>query len=422
MKSCWTIIILLSAVSLLAQNRKFPQHTAYSTGIIPSMSRDSMDDAVRSFYKEWKARFIRSVPAEGFSYVYTRDPIPENEDTAESLSEGQGYGMEIVALMAGFDADAHKTFDELYKYYSLHPNKSNPVLMAWSQDSALNDIETDGATDGDIDIAFSLLLAHAQWGSSGKIDYLSRANAMIHAIDSQGINHQTYSILKGDTTKPDDPDYFDMRSSDFMPATFRSFYAFSKDSVWLKVIDHNYLLFIELQKEHSPSVGLLPDFIVKIHNGTGRPAPKRKKFLSKDSYEESPHDGEYYNNACRVPWRLATDYILNGDRDSSAKEALDNINTWVIRKTKGNPAHIAPGYKLNGKPFSGLEDKPEKFDAITYLGPFTVSAMVAGDKKWLDKCWTFLLYNKIQKFNYFDNTIKLLNMIIISGNYWDPAR
>ena len=37
----------------------------------------------------------------------------------------------------------------------------------------------DSATDGDLDIAYSLLLAHKQWGSNGTVNYLKEAQDMI---------------------------------------------------------------------------------------------------------------------------------------------------------------------------------------------------------------------------------------------------
>ena len=41
---------------------------------------------------------------------------------------------------------------------------------------------------------------------------------------------------------------------------------------------------------------------------------------------------------------------------------------------------------------------------------------------WLNSLWNYLTNFKIKDYDYYDNTIKMLNLIIISGNYWDIKR
>ena len=399
------------------QSHAFPYHYNYKgVTIIPDIvSRDQMDKSIQSFYDSWRKRFIKSDAGNGLYYVYTKDLIKENKDTSQSLSEGQGYGMMITALMAGYDPLAHETFDGLYNYARAHPSDSSNFLMAWCQRSDFTNIEKDGASDGDLDIAYSLLLAHAQWGDKGKINYLSEAKQIILAIKNQEINPVTFSILKGNATESDGTGYFDMRASDFMPAHLRVFYEVTKDSIWLKIIDKCYSYFEVLQKRYSPGIGLLPDFIQKLNR---EPIPARPKIPFILPYEETLHDGQYYYNSCRVPWRIATDYILF--EDPRAKTITDQINKWIRNKTKENPLKIAAGYKLNGNPISMPDE--EKFDAMSYLAPFAVSGMTdPKNKAWVTELWEFMLLYNIESFNYYDNTIKLIDMIILSGNYWPPV-
>ena len=66
------------------------------------------------------------------------------------------------------------------------------------------DYRGDAATDGDLDIVYSLLLADAQWGSSGNVNYFQSALNLNKAILAKEINDQTYTILKGNAIeKPD---------------------------------------------------------------------------------------------------------------------------------------------------------------------------------------------------------------------------
>ena len=47
------------------------------------------------------------------------------------------------------------------------------------------------ATDGDLDIAFGLLLADKQWGSAGAINYLAEARKVIAAIKMFEMNQNS---------------------------------------------------------------------------------------------------------------------------------------------------------------------------------------------------------------------------------------
>ena len=256
-----------------------------------------------------------------------------------------------------------------------------------------------------MDIAYALLLAHEQWGSAGQYNYLAAGRRMINAIMQEEINRESYSILLSDAVESDSHDYFDMRSSDFMPLHFKSFEKATKDSQWKKVVDRNYILFSRLQKIYSPDAGLLPDFIIDI-NRHAKPA--------KAHYLESRYDGFYNYNACRVPLRIASDYLLTGDHRSY--EIISKINRWIRETTSGDPDNISAGYTLGGD-----DIKSRKFEALSFIGPFAVSAMTdKSNQQWLNDVWDYMTAFRLKDFDYYDNSIKMLSMIIISGNYWIP--
>jgi hypothetical protein len=249
------------------------------------------------------------------------------------------------------------------------------------------------------------LLADAQWGSQGSVNYLQQAREMIHAILQNETNHSSYSILLSDAVAYDSPDYFDMRSSDFMPAYCRAFKYASGDTAWYKIIDKNYRLFDFLQTRYSNEAGLVPDFIIHI-NHVPKPAPPR--------YLESRYDGVYNYNACRVPWRIATDYILYGDK--RAERFVARINDWIRGTTGDNPDNISAGYTLGGDDL-----RTRHFEAMSFIAPFAVAAMINTKHQiWLNRLWDYIIHFDLDDFDYYDNTIKMLNLIILSGNYWKP--
>ena len=403
-KTAICCVLTCFSLFLYGQQAKypFPQHQVYAGNSIKpnQLSQQKMDELTTSFYRQWKNRYVKAGCKPGTYYIWF-----EGKGKKQSVSEGQGYGMVITALMAGADYAAKATYDGLFRFFAEHRNKHG--LMAWAQDKDCRSIDPSSATDGDMDIAYSLLLADKQWGSAGTFNYLFEAKQLIKAIMAYEINPKTFSIVLSDAVEYDSKDYYDMRASDFMPAHFKAFEQVTGDTRWRKVIDANYKLFNDLEKKYSDDAGLIPDFIVNI-NKSARPAPAH--FL------ESKYDGYYNYNACRVPWRIASDYLLNGDH--RAKAINDKINHWIKETTRGIPDNISAGYTLNGDDIKG-----RYFEALSFIGPFAVSAMVdQKNQHWLNGVWDYLINFKLKDYDYYDNSIKLMNMIILSGNYWQPIK
>lgn len=403
MRSKYFLAIGLLCISLKlygqGAGRPFPQHVVYAKGSIKPnhISQERLDKLTLSFYEQWKKRYIRPGCHPGEYFVWF-----ERKGDKQCVSEGQGYGMIITVLMAVTDRSAKITYDGLYQYYKNHP-ANHRYLMAWAQTQNCRDLDKSTATDGDMDIAYSLLLADKQWGSNGKINYRQQAQQMIASVMRYEVNPHTFSILISDAIEYDSKDYYDTRTSDFMPSNFKAFENATHDERWMKVIDNNYKLFSYIQETYSPDAGLIPDFIRHIN---------KKAVPAQPNYLESPYDGYYNYNACRVPWRIATDYLLTGDK--RAKLFNDRINKWIRETTQNKPDNLSAGYTL-----AGNDIKHRYFEALSFIGPFAVSAMTdRKNQQWLNNVWNYLVEFKLKDYDYYDNSIKLLNMIILSGNYW----
>ncbi|MFD0712523.1 glycosyl hydrolase family 8 [Paenibacillus sp. GCM10027626] len=390
--------------------KAFPQHTAYAGGTIkPShVTQAEMDATVKRLYDEWKKKYLKQNPyAPDQYYVWYADG-DWFEDGEITVSEAHGYGMLITAIMAGHDAEAKKYFDGMYRYFKAHPSEINPELMAWQQadnGTAIIDINgADSATDGDMDIAYALLLAHEQWGSAGEINYFAQARKLIDAIMQSEVNQTEWTLRIADWAT--DGKYAGAtRPSDFMLQHMKDYRIVSGDSRWDQVIDKTYTITQSLFEKYSPNAGLLPDFVVKGAQGH-IPAPPL--FL------ESEYDGDYNYNSSRVPWRIGTDYLLTGD--TRAKAQLSMINKWIRETTNEDPKGVMAGYKLDGsEPIADYED-------ISFTAPFMVSAMIDGaNQQWLNKLWDYNVAVKTEDDLYFGNNLRLLSMIVVSGNWWTPA-
>ncbi len=391
------------------EHHPFPQHTVYTPGTIkPSAkSQAALNQAVTDFYKIWKQKYLR--PAEeGQLYVFANAEKTLDSPDTRSVSEGHGYGMLASVLMAGADPEAHEQFDALYRFFRAHPTETHRDLMAWRQilkphTKTLTEAkgDRDSATDGDLDIAYALLLADRQWGSDGPIRYRAEALKVMAAILNGETDPRRQTLTLGDWVDDESPKWGSLRSSDFMPGHLKAFAAASGDARWTQINDTTFRIFDRLVAGFSPETGLVPDFIVPKGDGY---CPAPAKFL------EARSDGAFSYNACRVPWRLGVDYLLTGDPRSLA--LLRPLNAWIQKATQGDPAKVNAGYSLDGKPLK--ED-----DSAAFIGPLTVSAMVeAGQQQWLDALWANLLKRDPKDEDYFGNTIKLLTMITASGNWW----
>jgi len=403
--------VLFSAVALSPQfshatSIPFGSHSfTYPAGTIQPNHRSQavQDQTVRDFYDEWKAAYLSQQCGAGRYLILTNTQAGNL-----TVSEGHGYGMIIAAIMAGHDPDAQTIFDGMHAYFRDHPTATHSNLMSWYQNGSCNDAEgNDSASDGDLDIAFALLLADRQWGSSGTIDYATEALSVIADIKDGDLDTTARYVTLGDWVTPASGSYYTAtRTSDFMMDHYRSFAAASGDADWTALLDETYDIIEAIQSNHSPATGLLPDF---VKDPLTAPAPVGAGFL------EGPNDGRYSYNACRDPWRLATDYLVAGD--ARAKAALDPINAWIRTETADDPSAIRAGYTLAGSPVSG-----SNYLSMAFVAPLGAAAMVdATNQTWLNDVWDLIDATTLGSEGYYENTLKLLAMMAMSGNWWPPV-
>ncbi len=383
--------------------RPFPQHGAYAAGTIQqnAYSQDEMDEDVRDFYAYWKDRYVLSAGRTAAGPLYR---ISFGKRRSEkTVSEGQGYGMIIVAIMSGADPNAHKIFDGLWRFARQHPSHNDAALMAWKV--PVEKGKDDSAFDGDADMAYALILADAQWGSAGKTNYRAAATELIAAIKRSTIGQSSNLPLLGDWVASNAEGYDETsgRTSDFMPAHFHAFARFTHDPIWQQIASKTQAVVEDIQLRHSPETGLLPDFITNLDTA---PEPAAPDFL------EDETDGQFSNNAARAPLRFGIDALINGDRRSAA--IVRKMSLWVEMATKGNAEDIRAGYQLDGTPL----EKSSYFTTL-FAGPFGVAAMTSPRQQ----AWLNAIYDacRMKHADYFEDSINMISLLIMSGNYWDPT-
>ena len=397
------------AMPLAAQDPAypFPQHILYAAGTIrPSnFSQAQLDADVRAFYDAWKLRYVKSAGTTANGRTKYRIAFGKaGADANATVSEGQGYGMVILPLMAGHDPDAHAIFDGLYEFAKANPSPGDSRLMNWKIPLDAG-AEGSSAFDGDADIAYGLMLAHAQWGSGGTLNYEAAANTWLAGILESTIGATSRLPTLGDWASPTTSKQYPPRSSDLRPGHFRAWARFSNNPVWNTVAANSSAVATAIQENHSATTGLLPDFMIGA-NPLASVHPAGPNFL------EGAHDGQYYYNAGRVPWRIGVDALLNGDPSSKAQAS--KIATWMKGIAGGDAQNIRAGYKLDGTNFSS-----SNYFTTFFASPVGVAAMLdPANQAWLDSIYANV---RTTQEDYFEDSVNLLCLLAMSSNFWDPT-
>ncbi len=396
--------------------------TAVLQGIMPfAVSADDIhlsQDTV-NFYNQWKDKYLvqdNYVTDETQYYVYySEEKFQGNASVAVTVSEAHGYGMLITASMAEYDENAKEYFDGMYRYFKAHPSDIGANLMSWQQcdngtelidgaeEGAMTGGLCDSATDGDMDIAYSLLMADKIWGSDGDIDYYSEAVAVIDDIMKYDVNHEYWTLTLGDWVSECDRTenyYSATRCSDFIVQYLPVFAEVSGNDDWLKVYDTTYSIINSIVDEYK--TGILPDFVIRNADGKYIPAPA--------NFLESENDGNYYYNSCRVPWRISMDYLINGNESSLIfANAIDN---FMMNSTNCDPWEVMAGYTPTG---TAVED----YNDLCFTAPLLISAKCGENKQWHDKIREVVLDYGDDV--YYGDTIKMLCLIVDDGGWIVPT-
>jgi len=409
------IVFLMTLVGALqaAPTKPFPQRLTYggSTLVPNNYTRAQLDVHVRQYYAEWKRRYVVTAGVDGQGNRLYRIAFgkPGTANHQATVSEGQGWGMVILPIMAGYDRQAQQIFDGLLRYALQFPSENDARLMTWYVRNGAPQNGQTSAFDGDADIAYGLLLAHKQWGSGGAINYAQRARARLAGVLASTIGPTSRLPMLGDWVEPNGAQYnqWPTRPSDFMPPHFHTFHVFSKFAGWTSIVNKVRSSLDQLQTSYSPGRGLGPDFAEPISASNRNLKPARANFL------EDQFDGAYSSNACRIPLRAGMDAVLN--RNASSLVSVRRITNWASQVTGGDPQRFRAGYYLNGQPLPN-----SNYFTTMFVAPLGVAAMSSPNRQ----AWLNSIYEAVHDnfSDYYEDTITLLSLLVMSGNYWDPTK
>lgn len=427
----------VSRAATTGPKKPFPQNETFPGIIRPAGLSDSqINNDITSLYDSWKNQYVKSMTFingdkhNSFTgYFIEADAngwVPPSWSAAGvgpiTQSEAHGYGMLITALMAGYDNQAKDIFDKMYQLAINFPSSNNPDLMCWiiPTNGDLSIERNGSATDGDMDIAYALLLADKQWGGGPDIpgmstSYKQEAVRVINGLAASNI----FKKNELGNTGPHFPrlavgdmphtwsgvkyiDHRTTRSSDWMLGHFEAFADASGDSVWtdLKAVTEDIIL------KNQASTGLVADF---YNNQVGQYSAEVSTFEGVSDEAGGQYDDDYYYNSCRFPFRIAMAYAQYNNQ--AAKTALNKLNNWVQTKA---PADIKGGFSLNGVALS-------EWYSAAFCAPFMAGLSAYSDASVLRTYWDHVKgYIPPDQWGlyYYENSITLLTMLYVSGNWW----
>ncbi len=262
---------------------------------------------------------------------------PKNSDY--TTSEGQAY-MLIQSLLE----EDRDTFDLVYSWTCNNLRRSDN-LFSWNwgknSEGKYGIIDINSASDADVDIAFSLLIAYQTWHDE---KYLKYARKIIDSIwDNETKSIDNHIVLMPGVTQMSNPT-LELNPSYFSTYAFKLFQLYDKSHNWDKVVDSSYYyLNVSMSKTKT---GLPPNW-----------------FLIQDSkvkLEDSVRSDFSYD-AVRVFPRIYLDYIMTGDQ--RALQILGNANFFV--KNWKDTQNIYVNYKHTGM----IRDKDKFVGSIAVLIP-----------------------------------------------------
>ncbi|MDP4181100.1 MAG: glycosyl hydrolase family 8 [Bacillota bacterium] len=360
-----------------AAGMTFPYNATYPYGLSSQApSQSEANSMLQSEYNEWKAARVTPNGAGGNLRVQRG-----SSDGNDTVSEGIGYGMVISVCF-----DDKTTFDGLWKYAKAHFNSNG--LMGWHIDTSGNFMGTGGngaATDGDEDMAISLIYASKKWGSP----YDQDAKTIINNMYNKEVEAGTYVLKPGDSwggSSVTNPSYF-------ATGYYRVYAEFTGNQGWLNVASKCYEILNNCKKNSSS--GLVPDW------------------CTSSGSQASGQSYDYKYDACRTPWRIAVDYSWYGT--SNAKTVCDDMSKFF---KNGGVSSIGDGYSISG-------NKTSSNHSSAFVACAASGAMTGYDATYAKDMYAECVKTKdaySTGWSYYGNCLRMMALLHMTGNFPNPLK
>lgn len=371
-----SLVVFLLALVSYGQEKPYPQNLTYEYGFMSSKitSTDAWSE-----YQSWISSY----------YVECSSSEARINYNGATVSEGIGYGLVITA----YAGDKTK-FDKLWNYYKNRQNGSG--VMNWEYQGCGTGASGSGsATDGDMDAVMGLLVATIQWPNQG---YDQKFETLANSIRNSEFTNCGLIVQKPgnawggcDCTNP----------SYYAPGYYRAFAKYYEKkgnndakNFWNQAANDSYTV---LFKNQNSSTGLVSAWT----NTSGAAGPCGGQVGGGGGPDTYQYD------ACRTPWRIATDYLWWGNAD--AKTFLTRV-VGFVKTGIGGIDKVVDGYALNGT-------KQGQWHNTPFVGSFALSGMATSQAD-ADNFMTH--FQTMKGDNYFNTCLSVMYKFLATGNYWNP--
>lgn len=253
-----------------------------------------------------------------------------------TTSEGQSYTMLRAVWMddqVTFDASWKWTKDSLQRDDSLMSWKFGPLPNgSYGVQTAAGGNNT--ATDGDVDIALSLLMAYSRWQND---DYLYDATPIISSIwEKEVVIINGKPVLVANDLERNNPNSVIVNPSYFAPYAYKVFAQVDKKHDWRGLADNSYAILAaasDSKLDATKSSGLPPDWIIIDRINGGIKATSSPDLTTRFGFD-----------AIRTPWRLALDYAWY--QDPRSKQLLSRYD--ILANEWQSSGQIKAAYNHDG--------------------------------------------------------------------------
>lgn len=368
----WIIIVFVAVLSAQEPKYPFPQKVIYPYGVTAT-EQDALTEHTADWYADWKKKYLQECNGNLRPGV---DPL------SKSLVEAQGFAMVAVAYMG-----EKEVFDKLYNFYKSKCSSSTCGLMNWKVNCG--GVEPNGqgaATDGDVDVACALVVAHWQWPEAG---YDAEAGKVIANLERLIVEcgdlsalHPGCNVGNGLWGGCNETDI-----SYYAPAFFRYFADFSDNpDTWKKLADDTHII---RDNAANSNTGLLPDWqSVEGRAGAG----------SRNAY--------FGPDAVRAPYKQTMDFLWHGNEQ--AQTWAKTFTDWIYEDV--GVGNFVDGYNLDGS-------RRGSSHSMSCAGSATVAAM-ANSQEVFDAFVEDVM--KIRTGYWYSAYLGNLYLLAASGNMWIP--
>jgi hypothetical protein len=347
------------------------------------------------------------------------------KEGAQTCSEAIGYGMILTSLMGDWER-----FDKLLAYSKLF-SYPETKLMRWSIANGFSGAAQGPATDADIDILASLIIAYRKTNSKHYLDDAIEIGASLyeHAIGDTKLLLPAVSkdgIFNGTTSKAH---FYNI--SYMSLAAIKALADYDKERNWNEILEANLSY---MERVQNAGDGLWPDWSgadgVPINpcNGSnaclsettpaGSPPPTsvgkctgstNKECSILNSYES------YYKETPRIPWRIAWYYHWYGD--PRAKAMLDKGMSFL----QGKGISVNSDFEKSIKEFYSYQGNRQglSYDDRIIFSLCALGMGSSANQEWLNKCNNRAINGDytIHITTYYPTSLQLIYAMLFNGMF-----